>query len=446
MKKLLIAIMISMVMVLSFSVLAFGENISGMGGGNKKAMTQETYVEYRIVLKYLYDINQTDMIKPYIMRLYDDYGYSVDIISDAFGLDYSFVYDTVAYYTEGRDPNKVDTAYEEWKNMTNYVPPVQESKPDDSNPATGENQPDTAGTGGTTTAPSNNTSSNTNNLLPSDLSSQGIFDPNWLYSPVSVPTETSNPVSTPTPNATPDPTANNAAEVAEALAKNDIIRDIVSARLIGEENALKANLAKLEKDGMTFEQLVTLSEFGATGLDSLLRSYGKDFSLLNDILSESFIESFVSDPTPTVSAPQNHQALPTPSTVLVNGENVSFDAYNINGNNYFKLRDIAYILTGSQKQFEVTWDGSKNLISLISGSPYTANGSEMAARGYNNKTAVTTGAKVIIDGIEVNFTAYNIDGNNYFKLRDLGATFDFSIGWNGETSTITVDTSNSYTQ
>jgi len=31
-------------------------------------------------------------------------------------------------------------------------------------------------------------------------------------------------------------------------------------------------------------------------------------------------------------------------TELVNGENVSFDAYNINGNNYFKLRDTTGLL------------------------------------------------------------------------------------------------------
>jgi hypothetical protein len=45
------------------------------------------------------------------------------------------------------------------------------------------------------------------------------------------------------------------------------------------------------------------------------------------------------------STPQS--ASPTSSTVLVNGKNVAFDAYNINGNNYFKLRDLAYTLNGT---------------------------------------------------------------------------------------------------
>ena len=62
---------------------------------------------------------------------------------------------------------------------------------------------------------------------------------------------------------------------------------------------------------------------------------------------------------------------PSASTVLVDDKNVAFDAYNIADNNYFKLRDLAYTLSGSAKQFEVGWDGANNAISLTSGQPYT---------------------------------------------------------------------------
>jgi hypothetical protein len=42
------------------------------------------------------------------------------------------------------------------------------------------------------------------------------------------------------------------------------------------------------------------------------------------------------------------EAVPTTSTVLVNGNNIKFDSYNINGNNYFKLRDLAYVLNTTE--------------------------------------------------------------------------------------------------
>ena len=135
---------------------------------------------------------------------------------------------------------------------------------------------------------------------------------------------------------------------------------------------------------------------------------------------------------------------PTASTVLVNGKNVAFDAYNINGNNYFKLRDLAFTLSGSQKQFEVGWDAAAKAISLTSGLPYTAVGGEMTGKGSGAKTPVPTSAKILLDGKEVNLTAYNIDNNNYFKLRDIGEAFDFLVDWDAVLKTIIIDTSKSY--
>ena len=55
--------------------------------------------------------------------------------------------------------------------------------------------------------------------------------------------------------------------------------------------------------------------------------------------------------TPTTpTEPTGLKATPTTSTVLVNGEQVAFDAYNIDGSNYFKLRDL-----GAALGFEVGW-------------------------------------------------------------------------------------------
>lgn len=58
-------------------------------------------------------------------------------------------------------------------------------------------------------------------------------------------------------------------------------------------------------------------------------------------------------------------ALPTSSKVLVNGSEKAFDAYSIEGNNYFKLRDLAFVLNGTGKQFEVTWDSGKGAINIL---------------------------------------------------------------------------------
>ncbi|MCL1858157.1 MAG: DUF5050 domain-containing protein [Oscillospiraceae bacterium] len=140
-------------------------------------------------------------------------------------------------------------------------------------------------------------------------------------------------------------------------------------------------------------------------------------------------------------------AIPTPSKVYLNGEHIDFDAYNINGNNYFKLRDLAFVLSGTEKQFEIDWDGVNNAISLTSGKPYTPVGGEMTLKEIKeNKIPKPTTSKIYLDGEEVNFTVYNIDGNNYFKLRDVMQTFDVYVGYDDKTKTITLDTSNTYTE
>jgi len=139
-------------------------------------------------------------------------------------------------------------------------------------------------------------------------------------------------------------------------------------------------------------------------------------------------------------------AVPTNSKVVVNGASVAFDAYNINGNNYFKLRDVAKVVLGSEKQFAVTWDGEKSSINLVSGQPYETVGGELAKGDGKTKTATLNTSKIYKDGAEVALGAYTINGNNYFKLRDLGKEFNFGIGWDGANNCITINTAADYTE
>lgn len=140
------------------------------------------------------------------------------------------------------------------------------------------------------------------------------------------------------------------------------------------------------------------------------------------------------------------KAAQTVSPVIIDGQMLGFDAYNIGGNNYFKLRDLALVLRGSEKQFEVGWDGDKNAIALTSDTRYTEVGGELEYKGEGAvKTATNTSSKILLDGREIYLAAYNIEGNNYFKLRDIGELFDFEVDWDGVNSRIIVDTSKSYT-
>lgn len=140
-------------------------------------------------------------------------------------------------------------------------------------------------------------------------------------------------------------------------------------------------------------------------------------------------------------------AIPASASVTINGAPVAFQAYNINDNNYFKLRDLAAALNGSGKQFEVGWDEVNNAIGLKSKTSYTVVGGELTVpQGNTAAAAALSTARVYLDGSEINLTAYNINDNNYFKLRDIAAALDFSVVWDEGAQTIGINTSIGYTE
>ena len=146
----------------------------------------------------------------------------------------------------------------------------------------------------------------------------------------------------------------------------------------------------------------------------------------------------------TSASRQSVLALPIASSVLVNNIQVDFDAYKINDNNYFKLRDVAFALNGTEKEFEVGWDSGADAIALTSNEPYTPAGGELSKGDSGNREAAPTSSKIYLDGKEIKLTAYKINGNNYFKLRDLGRHINFGVDWDEARNIISVSTDKSY--
>lgn len=183
------------------------------------------------------------------------------------------------------------------------------------------------------------------------------------------------------------------------------------------------------------------SWYAAVGQE--LPSYMTDWYILTDDNYKSETQSTVKPNKPETLAVE---AKPTSSKVLVNGSPLEFDAYTINNNNYFKLRDLAQAVNNTDKNFEVTWDGKNNAINLISNKPYTPAGGELVKGDGKAKAATLSTAKIYKDGKEIALTAYTINGNNYFKLRDIAKAFDIGVAWDSKTNTVGIDTSISYVE
>ena len=73
-------------------------------------------------------------------------------------------------------------------------------------------------------------------------------------------------------------------------------------------------------------------------------------------------------------------------------------------------------------------------------------GGELQPGRGGTETAVPSTSAIYKDGQPISLTAYTIGGNNYFKLRELCRAFDIFVGWDGVTSTVSIDTSKPYAE
>ena len=129
--------------------------------------------------------------------------------------------------------------------------------------------------------------------------------------------------------------------------------------------------------------------------------------------------------------------------MICNGQAVSLQAYNIDGYNYLKLRDIAALLSGTGSKFsiQVTDSGTKREVYCTLGGNYTIVADDLQVGADQSKTCVASSWAFYVDGEYKSVYVYNIGGYNYFKLRDLGSALKFGVDYNSETNTAIITSS-----
>jgi hypothetical protein len=131
--------------------------------------------------------------------------------------------------------------------------------------------------------------------------------------------------------------------------------------------------------------------------------------------------------------PAGEAASPTNDKLEVNGAAANPTVYKIGGSNYFKIRDVAALLNGTEKQFAVGYDGSKNAVTATTGQGYDKQSGDLAgAATGGGQSADPSNDAIYVDGQKITAEVYKINGSNYFKLRDLGKALNFYVGWSAE--------------
>jgi len=122
--------------------------------------------------------------------------------------------------------------------------------------------------------------------------------------------------------------------------------------------------------------------------------------------------------------------------VFLNGQEVNLQVYYVNQNNYFKLRDVAALLSGTSSQFSI---GFKNgQIALETGKAYQAVGGECVIGADLSASCSPSNWSLTANGVKRYLKCYNIGRNNYFQIRELGALLGFSVEFDTATSSVQI--------
>ena len=123
----------------------------------------------------------------------------------------------------------------------------------------------------------------------------------------------------------------------------------------------------------------------------------------------------------------------TTQKVRLDDKDVAIYGYNIDGENYFKLRDVAAVLKDSKVKFGVEYkDG---LVTLTKGADYKVLDTDQKEVKAESK-AMLTNDKVKVGETDLTAKAFKIDGNNYYRVRDLAKALDFGIDYDEASNTV----------
>ncbi len=123
------------------------------------------------------------------------------------------------------------------------------------------------------------------------------------------------------------------------------------------------------------------------------------------------------------------EAVKNTKKVTLDGEEVMVGAYDVEGYNYLKLRDIAAILNGKKCQFDVGYDKPTKLITVELAKGYEKVEGDLVEIKDEKAKAIVSVKKILVNGEEKEVKTALINENNYMQLRDLGSLVGLNVGY-----------------
>lgn len=134
------------------------------------------------------------------------------------------------------------------------------------------------------------------------------------------------------------------------------------------------------------------------------------------------------------------------ATVTVDGQEIEIDVYEVDDEVFFKIRDIAQMLVGTDEEFEVTWNETFELIDIYPGQEYTVTGREFITTAQEEAAliALDTAPDLFKEKSSTRVNGYVINDENFYNIEKFADMFDFYIDINLKKDYITIDTTSEY--
>lgn len=128
---------------------------------------------------------------------------------------------------------------------------------------------------------------------------------------------------------------------------------------------------------------------------------------------------------------------PSGKYVKLDGKDIIINAYLLKGANYVKLEDIAGLMKDTKAEFSI--EKTAATTELIPGGTYEGAYTAPTEALAEDKGAKPSEHKVTVDGKALDTEGLNIDGADYFKIRDIGKAVGFGVAYDWTKNTILID-------
>lgn len=149
-------------------------------------------------------------------------------------------------------------------------------------------------------------------------------------------------------------------------------------------------------------------------------------------------------PTAFADGAKEMKAVKSSQKITLDKEAVEVAAYNIAGSNYLKLRDVAAIMSGKKKQFNIDYNAERKLIIVETGKPYTKLESDLKPIEEASAKAILSEKGIILNGDDEDIGTAFINESNYVKLRDIAKIANFYVGYDEASQTVILKSDEAY--